>query len=81
MSIKRKSMAPSKEIVKKRRKVIDHEMKMNITQDYNAGKMVKKIVYNLKLTHLTISIILKDKVRAKEVVFTLTLNHQQDLKP
>lgn len=71
MDTKRKDMASCGEIVKKRRKAIDLEMKIKIIQDYEAGKTVKEIACDLKLAHSTISTILKDKVRVKEAMKSL----------
>ncbi|KAL3890542.1 hypothetical protein ACJMK2_002824 [Sinanodonta woodiana] len=51
---------------KKRRKVIDLEMKMKIIDDYEAGKKVNSIAHDLELAHSTVSTILKNKDRVKE---------------
>lgn len=53
---------------KKPRKAIDLDSKMKIIQQYEGGKKVTSIAHDLKLSHSTVSTILKDKERIREAV-------------
>lgn len=53
---------------KKSRKTIDLECKMKVIQQYEGGKKVNTIARDLKLSHSTVSTILKDKERIREAV-------------
>lgn len=68
MSKKGKIGASFGEIGWKRRKVADIEMKIKITEDYEATKTFKKEVCDLKFAYSTVSTIIKVNVRVKEAV-------------
>jgi hypothetical protein len=61
-------MAGTSKTNKNKRSVIDLETKHKIILQFESGKKVKDIAYDLKLSHSTISTILKDKKRILEAV-------------
>ena len=68
MSTKRKLSLSTPQPAKKERKAIDLTTKMQVIKQYEGGKKVNAITRDLKLSHSTVSSILKDKERIREAV-------------
>ncbi|XP_066228014.1 putative CENPB DNA-binding domain-containing protein 1 [Saccopteryx leptura] len=68
MSTKRKLSLSTPPPAKKKRKAIDLDMKMKVIKQYEGGKKVNVIARDTKLSHSTVSTILKDKERIREAV-------------
>nr|XP_033800018.1 tigger transposable element-derived protein 1-like [Geotrypetes seraphini] len=68
MTTKRKLSLSTPQPSKKERKAIDLDTKMMIIKQYEGGKKVNAIACDLKLSHSTVSIIIKDKNRICEAV-------------
>ncbi|KAI5626234.1 hypothetical protein C0J50_14224 [Silurus asotus] len=68
MSTKRKLSLSTPQPAKKERKAIDLDTKMKIIKQYEEGKKVNVIARGMKLSHSTVSTILKDKERIREAV-------------
>ncbi|XP_029633925.1 uncharacterized protein LOC115209617 isoform X1 [Octopus sinensis] len=68
MTGKRKMLSSTDAPAKKSRKAIDLDCKMKIIRQYEDGKKVNTIAHDLKLSHSTVSTILKDKERIREAV-------------
>ncbi|XP_051785316.1 tigger transposable element-derived protein 1-like [Erpetoichthys calabaricus] len=68
MSTKRKLSLCTPQPAKKERKAIDLDTKMMIIKQYEGGKKVNAIACDMKLSHSTVSTILKDKNRIREAV-------------
>ena len=67
MSGKRKPTTPAGSAPKKQRKVIDLEVRMKIVKEYEGGKKVQAIASSYGFSHSTISTIIKDKNKVKEM--------------
>ena len=65
MSTKRKLSLSTPQPAKKERKAIDLATKMQVIKRYEGGKKVNAIARDLKLSHSTVSTILKDKERQR----------------
>ncbi|XP_014774300.1 uncharacterized protein LOC106872008 isoform X1 [Octopus bimaculoides] len=65
---KRKMLSSIDAPAKKPRKAIDLDCKMKIIRQYEGGKKVNTIARDLKLSHSTVSTILKGKERIREAV-------------
>ena len=68
MSAKRKLTLSTPKPAKKERKAIDLNTKMMVIRQREGGKKVNVIAHDLKLSHSTVSTILKDKERIREAV-------------
>lgn len=68
MSTKRKLSLSTPQPAKKERKAIDLDTKMKVIKQYEGGKKVNAIARDTKLSHSTVSTILKDKERIREAV-------------
>ncbi|XP_039593984.1 CENPB DNA-binding domain-containing protein 1-like [Polypterus senegalus] len=68
MSTKRKLSLSTPQPAKKERKAIDLDTKMMIIKQYEGGKKVNAIACDMKLSHSTVSTILKDRNRIREAV-------------
>ena len=68
MSTKRKLSLSTPQPAKKKRKAIDLDTKMKVIKQYEGGKKVNAIARDTKLSHSTVSTILKDKERIREAV-------------
>ncbi len=68
MSNKRKLSLATPKPAKKEQKAIDVATKMNVIKQHEGGKKVNAIAHDLKLSHSTVSTILKDKERIHEAV-------------
>ena len=67
MSTKRK-LSSTPQPAKKERKAIHLATKMQVIKQYEGGKKVNAIARDFKLSHSTVSTILKDKERIREAV-------------
>nr|XP_033811880.1 CENPB DNA-binding domain-containing protein 1-like [Geotrypetes seraphini] len=68
MTTKRKLSLSTPQPSKKERKAIDLDTKMMIIKQYKGGKKVNAIACDIKLSHFTVSTIMKDKNRICEAV-------------
>ncbi|XP_028664019.1 putative CENPB DNA-binding domain-containing protein 1 [Erpetoichthys calabaricus] len=68
MSTKRKLSLSTPQPAKKERKAIGLDTKMMILKQYEGGKKVNVIACDMKLSHSTVSTVLKDKNRIREAV-------------
>ncbi|XP_066093617.1 putative CENPB DNA-binding domain-containing protein 1 [Saccopteryx bilineata] len=68
MSTKRNLSLSTPQPAKKERKAIDLDTKTKVIKQYEGGKKVNVIARDTKLSHSTVSTILKDKERIREVV-------------
>ncbi|XP_066216386.1 putative CENPB DNA-binding domain-containing protein 1 [Saccopteryx leptura] len=68
MSAKRKLSLSMPQPAKKERKAIDIDRKMKVIKQYEGGKKVNVIARDTKLSHSTLSTILKDKERIREAI-------------
>ncbi|XP_064090764.1 tigger transposable element-derived protein 1-like [Macrobrachium nipponense] len=68
MSAKRKLCLSTPQHAKKERKAIDLDTKMTVIKQFEEGKKVNVIARDMKLSHSTVSTILKDKERIRDAV-------------